>query len=179
MERLGATWATRSKTRSMQLALAHDVGEVVALLEGALELQVLFFGAVARNGGADVGQQLFVVPRLLDEVFRAGADGLDHVVDGAVGGDHDDRRLRLALVDLRQQLKAALAGQRKIEQHQVEVLQFQNAQPLLAVGGHLYRVALEREQHLERLADARFVVDDQDAGAGAEGGTQETRTWKH
>ena len=74
--------------------------------------------------------------------------------------------LRLALLDLRQQLQAALAGQRQIEQHQIEVLQFQHAQALLAVGGHLHRVALEREQHFERLADARFVVDDEDARAG-------------
>ena len=32
--------------------------------------------------------------------------------------------------------------------------------------GHFYGIALERKQHLERLADARFVVDDKDAGAG-------------
>ena len=75
-------------------ALAHDVGEVVALLEGALELQVLFFGVVACNGRANVGQQLLVVPRLLNEVFRAGADRLHDVLDGAVGGDHDDRQFR-------------------------------------------------------------------------------------
>ncbi len=136
VERLGATWATRSKTFSMDLALAHDVGEVVALLEGALELQVLFFGAMAGDGGADVGQQLLVVPGLLDEVFRAGADGFDDVVHGAVGGDHDDRQLRLAFLDLGQQLQAALAGQGQVEQHQVEVFLLQNAQALFAVGGH-------------------------------------------
>ncbi len=120
VERLGATCATRSKTLQHDFALAHDVGEVVALLEGALELKVLFFGAVAGDGGADVGEQLFVVPGLLDEVFRAGADGFDDVVDGAVGGDHDDRQLGLALLELRQQLEAALAGQGEVEQHQVE-----------------------------------------------------------
>ena len=104
-------------------AFADDVGEVVALLEGALELKVLFFGLVARDGGADVGQQLFVVPRLLDEVLSAGADGFDDIVDGAVGGDHDDRRLGLALLDLGQEFEAALAGQSEIEQDEVEVLQ--------------------------------------------------------
>ena len=31
----------------------------------------------------------------------------------------------------------------------------------------LHRVALEREQHFERLANAGLVVDHQDAGAGA------------
>ena len=136
MERLGATCATRSKTRSIDLALAHDVREVVALLEGALELQVLFFGAMAGDGRANVGQQLFVVPGLLDKVFSAGADGLDHVVDGAVGGDHDDRQFGLALLDLRQQFEAALAGQRQVEQHQIEVFELEDAQALFAVAGH-------------------------------------------
>ncbi len=126
VERLGATCATRSKTLQHDFALAHDVGEVVALLEGALELQVLFFGLAAGDGGADVGQQLFVVPRLLNKVFRAGADGFDDVVHGAVGGDHDDRQLGLALLDLGQQLKSALAGQGQVEQHQVEVLLVEN-----------------------------------------------------
>ena len=55
--------------RQHGLALADDVFEVVALLESALELEVLFFGAVARDGGANVGEQLLVVPRLLDEVL--------------------------------------------------------------------------------------------------------------
>ena len=104
------------------LAFADDVGEVVALLEGALELEIFFFGPVAGDGGADVGQQLFVVPGLLDEVFSAGADGFDDVVHGAVGGDHDDRQLGLALLDLRQQLEAALAGQGEVEQDQIEVV---------------------------------------------------------
>ena len=49
---------------------------------------------MASDGGANVGEQLFVVPRLLDKVFRAGADGFDHVVYRAVGGDHDDRQSR-------------------------------------------------------------------------------------
>ena len=145
------------------LALAHDVGEVVALLERALELQILFFGAVAGDGRANVGQQLFVVPRLLNKVFRAGADGLDHVVHRAVGGDHDDRQFGLALFDLRQQFQAALAGQGKVEKHQVKVLQFQNAQALFALVGHSYRISLEREQHFKRLADAGLVVNDKNA----------------
>ncbi len=144
-------------------ALADDVGEVVALLEGALELQVFFFGAVARDGGANIGQQLFVVPGLLDEVLGAGADRLDHVVDGAVGGDHDDGQLGLAILDLGQQLKAALAGKGEVQQHKVEVFNLQNAQTLRAIRRHAHGVALEGEQHLQRLADAGFVIDDENA----------------
>ena len=105
-----------------RLALADDVFEVVALLEGALELNDLFFGAVAGDGGADVGEQLLVVPGLLDEVFGAGADGVDDVADGAVGGDHDDGQVGLQLEDARQQIDAAFAGQREVEQQQVVVV---------------------------------------------------------
>src|SRR5207302_3529450 len=48
-------------------AFAHDVFKVVALLEGALELLIFLFHAPAVNSRAYVGQQLFIVPRLLDE----------------------------------------------------------------------------------------------------------------
>ena len=58
------------------LALADDVFEVVALLQRALELDVLFFRSMPRDGGAHVGQQLFVVPGLLDEVRGARLHGL-------------------------------------------------------------------------------------------------------
>ena len=120
VDRLGATCATRSKTLQHDFAFAHDVGEVVALLEGALELKVFFLGLAAGNGGADVGEELFVVPWLLDKVFGAGANGFDDVIHGAVGGDHDDGQIGLALLELGQQLEAALAGQSEVEEHEVE-----------------------------------------------------------
>ncbi len=125
---------------------------------------------MAGDGGANVGQQLFVVPGLLDKVFRAGADGFNDVVHGAVGGDHDDRQLGLALFDLRQKFESALAGQGQVEEHKIEVFELENAQALLAVVGHSDGIALEREQHFKRLADAGLIVNDQnargDAGAG-------------
>src|SRR5712675_1380959 len=93
-----------------RLALADDIFEVVALLEGALELDDLFLGTMPRDGGADVGEQLFVVPRLLDEVLRTGANGVYDVADRAVCGNHDDRKVGLHLDDSRQQIDAALAG---------------------------------------------------------------------
>ena len=142
------------------LAFAHNVREVVALLQGALELQNLFFGAMAGHCGADIGQQLFVVPGLLNEVLRAGADGLDNVVHRAIRGDHDDRQLGVAFLDLRKQLEAAFAGQVQVEQQQIEVLKIESPQPFDAVGGHSHRVPLKGQQHFERLADGRLVVDD-------------------
>ena len=95
-----------------RVALAHNVGEVVALLERALELQVLFLDTVPRDSRANVGHQLFVVPRLLNEILCAGANRLNHVVHGAVRSDHDHRCIRLALANLRQQFETALSRQR-------------------------------------------------------------------
>ncbi len=117
---------------------------------------------MACNGGANVGEQLLVVPGLLDEIFSAGANGLDDVVDGAVGGDHDDGQIGLALLELRQQLEAALAGQREVEQDEIEVRLVEHAQAFFAVGRGLHGVVLEREQHFKRFANAGLVVDHQD-----------------
>src|SRR5713226_2127874 len=70
-----------------RLALADDIFKVVALLEGALELDDLLLGTMPGDGGADVGEQLFVVPRLLDEVLRTGTDSVYDVADRAVCGN--------------------------------------------------------------------------------------------
>ncbi len=138
-----------------RLALADDVFEVVALLQGALELDDLFFGAMPRNGGANVGEQLLVVPGLLDEVLGAGADGVDDVAHGAVGGDHDDGKVGLHLDDARQQIDAALAGKSEIEQQQIVLVARQQLHAGGTVDGHADGEAFEREQGFERLADAR------------------------
>ena len=71
------------------------------------------------DGGANVGEELLVVPGLLDEVVRSGANRVDDVADGPEGGDHDDRQLRLELLDAREEIDAAFAGQGEIEQEQV------------------------------------------------------------
>ena len=163
VERLGATWATSVEEAQHGVALADDVLEVVALLERALELDDLFFGAVAGDGGADVGEQLLVVPGLLDEVLGAGADGVHHVADRAVGGDHDDGKLGLQLLDARQQVDAALAGQREVEQQQVVLVAGELFEAGAAVGGEVDGEAFQGEQRLERFADGGLVVDDEDA----------------
>ena len=64
---------------------------------------------------ANVSEQLFVVPGLLDEVRRARLDGVDDVADGAVRGDHDDGQIRGQSLDAGQKVDAGLARQRKIE----------------------------------------------------------------
>ncbi len=61
------------------VALADDVLKVVTLLEGALELHDLCFSPAASDGGADVGEQLLVVPGFLHEVLGAGVDRFDDI----------------------------------------------------------------------------------------------------
>ena len=102
------------------VALADDIGEVVALAKGALELDVFFFGAIAGDGGADIGEEFFVVPGLLDEVLGAAADGVDDVVDGAEGGDHDDGQVEFALAQGAEDLDSVAAGEGEVEQNQVK-----------------------------------------------------------
>src|ERR1700761_7165292 len=101
------------------LALADDVLKVIALLEGALELNVFFFGVKARDGRANIGEEFIVVPWLLDKVLCAGADGLDYVVDFTVGGDHDDRQVGMMLANEVQNLQSVFSRQCEIEQDKV------------------------------------------------------------
>src|ERR1700761_4632560 len=98
------------------VALADDVLEGVALLEGALELHDLALSLLLADGQADVGEQLLVVPGLLDEVRGAGADCIHDVAHSSVSRDHDDRQFGSEALDTRQKVEAALAGKSEIEQ---------------------------------------------------------------
>src|SRR5205085_8069833 len=69
----------RDQVENLQhgFALADDILEVIALLQGALQLLVFFFSAAAAYGSAHVRQQLLVVPGLLDKVGGAVLHGAD------------------------------------------------------------------------------------------------------
>ncbi len=152
------------------LGFADDVFEVIALLEGALKLNDLGFGAVAGDGGADVGEELFVVPGLLDEVFGTGADGVDYVADGAEGGDHDDGKVWVVAGDTGEEVDAGLTREGEVEEEEVERVVGEGVEAAGAVGGEGYVEAFEGQEGFEGLADGRFVVDDEEAGGGGEGG---------
>ncbi len=103
-------------------------------MSDALELDDFGLGLVAGDGGADVGEELLVVPGLLDEVFGAGADRVDDVADGAEGGDHDDGQLGVHADDAGQEVDAALAGQGEVEQEQVEFCAGEDVEAAGAIG---------------------------------------------
>ena len=142
--------------------------KLVALLQGALELHDLFFGALPADRGADVGEQLLVVPRLLDEVLRARADGVDDVAYRPVRGDHDDRQIRAARPDARQQVDAALARKREVEQQQIVVVaRVSRSMPAAPSPAR----STEKPSSVSRVSsDSRMrglVVDDEDASVSA------------
>jgi hypothetical protein len=110
-----------------------------------------------------------VVPGFLDVVARTESHGLDGAIDAAPGRHHEDRKGRIALVDLLQQVETfaarrGVAGVVHVDEHEVEVALPQRAQHSPGRGGGLDRVALGLEQQAERLDDVRLVIRDQDRG---------------
>ena len=145
------------------LALAHDVFKVVALLERALQLNVFFFRLLAGDGGAHVGQQFLVVPRLLDEVGGAGLHGAHRVLHRPIGGDHDDGLLRMQQPNLGEHVHPVLVGQRQVEQDHVESALSNLRQTFASAARDDDGIAFELKQRLQRFADLRFVVNDEDS----------------
>src|SRR6266404_1196255 len=82
------------------IALANDVVER-EFAERPLELFVFLFRAAPRDDRTHVGQEFLVVPGLLDEIGGAALDDADSVVHGPVRGDHDHRKLRVAVAYVR------------------------------------------------------------------------------
>src|SRR5206468_12873439 len=111
----------RDQIKNLQhgLAFAHDILEVVPLLERALKLDVLFFGTAPSHRGPYVGEKLLVVPRFLYEVRGSRLHGSHRVFYGAVSCNHDYGQARVVRANLRENLHAVAARQRQIEQDEI------------------------------------------------------------
>ena len=153
-----------------RLAFTDDIVEAVALLEGAFELDILFFGTAAAHGFAHIRQELLVIPWLLDKVRSPGLHGVHGVLQRAVGSDHDDGERCVVIANGPQDLESILIRQSLIQQHQVEGLFAHARQALGGIGGRGNFVSFELEKSLERFADLGFVVDDEDSPSGGNGG---------
>ena len=154
--------ADQVEHREHLVALADNVGEVVALLQSALELDVFLAQAAALDGLRDLHQQFIVGPGLGDVVLRAALERGPRHVDRTVGGDQDDGEVRVAPVDFAQQIETVAVGQADVEQKKIEWFFLEQRQAGLAGFGARGRVALRAEQQFQALANFRFVVDDQD-----------------
>ncbi len=147
------------------LAFADDVGEAVALLQGALELEILALQAALRDHALDLDQQLFVVPGLGEVVVGAALECLHREFHRSVSGDHDDWRLVVLRADFLEHLHTALVRHHQVEQNQIVGRLLQPPLPIGCVHAQLHAVILRGEQSFQSLANIRFVVDDQDAAS--------------
>ena len=96
------------------------------------------------------------------KLVAPGLHGVHGVLHRAVGRDHDDRQLGIALANVAQHLDAIAFRQCKIQQHQVERTISQARQALVAVVRRFHLVAFQIEQGLQRLANGGLIVNDQD-----------------
>ena len=94
-------------------------GKAVALLQRALELDVLALQAALRDHAVDLDQQLFVVPGLGEIIAGAALQRVHGDLDRAVRGDHEDRRFLIARADFFEHLHAALVRHHQVQQHQI------------------------------------------------------------
>ena len=109
-----------------------------------------------------VRQQLFVVPGLLDEIRRACLHGIDGVLYRAVRRNHDDRELRVAIANIPQYLDAIAIWHGEVQQDQVVRTLGQASQTFFAIASDIDFVAFQFQQGLQRLADGRLVIHDED-----------------
>ncbi len=146
-----------------RLALADDIFKVVALLQRPLKLNDLFFGAVAPHRGTNIGEQLFVIPRLLNEILRACTDRVDNVADRPERGDHNHGKAGLHLQNSRQKLDSGLSRQSEIEQQQIVFIACEQIQPRGAVVRRIDRESFQRQQSFQRLANRVLIIDDENS----------------
>ena len=155
------------------VAFADDVGEAVALLQGALEVGVLVFQAPLGDHAVDLDQQLLIVPGLGEVIVGAQLQRIDGGFHRAVGGDHEDGGFAVAPADIAQHIHAGTVGHHEIEQHHVVGARFDLAQAFGAVRGEIHTVAFQAEERFQAFADVHLVIHYQHvafAGGGGEFG---------
>ena len=111
----------------------------------------------------DRRQQLRQPDRLLEEIERADPRRLDGGLDRAVTRHHDDRHRQLRRrAPFAQQRDAVGVGHPDVEQHERRLLALPVRARFARVLGERDAIALVLQDLRKQLADADFVVDDQD-----------------
>src|ERR1700746_3136033 len=98
------------------VAFSDNVGEIEALLEGALQLNVFIAQTASLNGLGNLREKLIVRPGLGDVVHRAAFEGSGGHLNGAVGGDQHNRQVRIVAVDVLQKLNTVAVRQTHVQQ---------------------------------------------------------------
>ncbi len=121
--------------------VAHDVAKLQSL------------------GHGDV--QLVDIEGLGNVVVGAVTHGLHGIFHGAVGRHHDHRQLRVAHLDLGQQLRAVHAGHAPVADHQVDVLLLQHLERMQAIAGDKHLDMVLAQGRRQQIAELGLVVDHQ------------------
>ncbi len=106
--------------------------------------------------------ELVLVERLREVVLRAPFQRLDGAVDRAVRREHDHGETRVTLFDPAKELESIHPRHPKIRDDEVGALFLQDLDRFHARRGRRDVVAVASEVGAEHLADARFVIHDQD-----------------
>ena len=130
-----------------------------------LLLQVRYFAAQLPRGHgvADQDQQFVDRERLFQEVVGAKLGGADRCLNGGVPGDHDDFGRRFEFADLLEDFQTVGSGQPNVEQDHVVAIALQTVKAGLATFRGRGGKSLIGEHAFKRLADAGFIVDNQNA----------------
>ena len=145
----GSDLSDQVKNLEHGIRFADDMLKVIALFQRALELLVFFFHPAAGHGRAYVGQQLFIVPWLLDKIGGALLHGAYGVIQCAVGGNHNHGKLGIARANVSQDFQPVAVRQGKVEQNKIKGMFAQAGR--LGGAAHLHPQEVARRQQLDAL----------------------------
>ncbi|MCY1399741.1 hypothetical protein D9M71_148040 [compost metagenome] len=151
----------RLAARQLGDLVAHQAHRRRIAQQAIVDGRFLGVGGAQAQGGADQFAQTAEVDRFGHEIEGAGFQGVDGGVQAAEGGDHGHRHLRVALLDMLDQLQPGAVGQAHVGQAQVEWLAREVFAGFLDVAGAAGIQLHAAKGDLQQLADIRFIVDDQ------------------
>jgi hypothetical protein len=146
-----------------RLARAEDVFEALRSLDRLSQAFDLFAQRAVIEGALDRQGELVHVERLRHEVVRAGTNGGDGRLHVRERGDDDDGHVLAARDEELAELDAAHPRHVHVGHHDAEVVSLEAGDRVLGRVDRGDVVVPPAELHLEDLAHASVVVDDEDA----------------
>ena len=154
------------RVSSMPAAVAGDrVLRRVELEAGVVEL-LADRAAGAAQQRSQPRAELLERERLDEVVVGAGVEPLHAVRDGVARGEHQHGRAVAGGPQAAADLEPVGLGHQDVEDDRVGRLVGERVERLAAVGGELDAVAVHPQRAVERVADARLVVDHEDSHTG-------------
>src|SRR5205823_3197476 len=139
--------------------------DLVAMAQLVMQKEIFFFQAPLLNGVTHQHNDFLKRKRFLDEIESAKLGGAHRGLDGAVARDHDDGGRVRQRLNAAEGFEAVHAGQPDVEKRDFQIAKRAALQSLFGGSNGVHLIALVFENQRERLADAGFIVDDQNVGA--------------